>query len=357
MKKRKRKQNNRNFSSKTASHANVLGYSAREILHFALFLLIAALVASYFTHTKSILTRQDPTFSLNLLVNGDAPTPFQYRYLVPWLMKKTMIFIQLSSLRKMITVKEVIQFFEILPTFLLLVGFRYYLSFFIKQAEACSVLAFSILIPLSSNYMLARMIDVPMSGNFYMPLYFPYDIPSVMFFTFGLILIYKRKWVPYYLLFALATFNRETTCFLTMVYALVAYGRDKNSTIAVHIAVQAAIWLAIKLYLKALFAANTGTAFDINIFKSFIYFTEPYFYKQMLSNLAGIWLIVALFYGRIEDRFLRRSVIVAIPFYAGMMFVGNLYELRIFAELAPVLTPAAIVIIKDLLTEEEFNEG
>lgn len=330
------------------------GLNRRKIIHIFLFMLVAALVAWYFAQTRMLLAREDSKVTLQALIDGNSSTPFQYRYLVPWLMKKIL---QGTFLNNIITGKNAALFFDAMFTFFLLLGFRYYLSFFIRQAKACYVLAFSILIPLACNYIVTLMVDIPLSGVFYKPLYFPYDIPAVMFITFGLILIHKRNWTLYYLLFVLATLNRETSCFLTVIYALVAYGRDKNSTIAVHVAAQAAIWISIKMYLKILFAANTGTVFDLTIIKSLIYMTEPYYYKQMLSNLAGTWLIVALFYGRIKDRFLRRSVIVAIPFYVGMMFVGNLYELRIFAELAPVLTPAAIVIIKGLLTEEEFDEG
>src|SRR5467141_3903723 len=111
--------------------------------------------------------------SPSALAAGVASTPYQYRVLVPWIVRAA---VEMHLIRPE---SEMAMF----------VGLQ--------------VVALSVYAILPFNY-------------FNLP-YYPYDVPSVVFFTLGLILIHDRNWVWFYPLFGIATLNRETSIFLTVV--------------------------------------------------------------------------------------------------------------------------------------------
>jgi hypothetical protein len=67
------------------------------------------------------------------------------------------------------------------------------------------------------------------------------------------------------------------------------------------------------------------------------------------SSMGFLWIPVLFYYRRIKNEFLQRSLWVVFPLFAGMMFVGNIYELRIFGELLPIFLAAFFLILFDLL--------
>ena len=61
----------------------------------------------------------------------------------------------------------------------------------------------------------------PVNYNFY----YIWDIPAAVFFTLGLYLIYRNKTLLFLAVYALASLNRETFAFLTVVYLLANWHR------------------------------------------------------------------------------------------------------------------------------------
>jgi hypothetical protein len=73
----------------------------------------------------------------------------------------------------------------------------------------------------------------------------------------------------------------------------------------------------------------------------------------MFFSIFGFtWIPVLFYHHRIRHDFVKRSLIVTIPFFIGMMFVSNIYELRVFGELIPLFTTAFILILESLLIGE-----
>jgi hypothetical protein len=206
--------------------------------------------------------------------------------------------------------------------------------------------------------------DTPVNFPFNLPIflyfpkyvvpYYPYDTPSMVFFTLGLILIYRRKWVPYYLLFAVATLNRETTCFLTLIYLFAAYGKDKKSTIALHCAAQFVIWVSLKYLLYLKYSGNPQ-AIEFGINYNIGVLTDPSTYFYVFSNMGYIWLPTLLLYRCIEDDFVRRSLLVLIPFAIATFITAKFTELRGFGEMIPVVLAAFVLEMKVLF--EKSGEG
>jgi hypothetical protein len=146
----------------------------------------------------------------------------------------------------------------------------------------------------------------------------------MMFFTLGMILVYKKRWLPYYLFFAIATFNRETTCFLTFIYMFTAFGKERNRTIALHCGVQLVIWMAIKYSLYLIYAPNAGQPFQGGVTVNMHIFTMPSYYFFILSNMGFLWIPTLLFWRRVEDDYVKRLLFVIVPFLLGNFLMGSL---------------------------------
>src|SRR5262249_45588550 len=106
------------------------------------------------------------------LAAGVASTPHQYRALVPWMVRGAMA----AGLVKPDVPLDGFMAIEVVAFVLLAFAFRRYLSLFITDRVLASAMALSLYAVLPFNYY---------NGSFY-----PYDIPSVLFFTVGLFLIH-----------------------------------------------------------------------------------------------------------------------------------------------------------------------
>src|SRR5206468_2339407 len=135
-------------------------------------------------------------------------------------------------------------------------AFRRYLSLFVvdpSDARLVSVMALTIYAVLPFNYFNAP--------------YYPYDVPSVLFFTVGLLLIHGGGWIWYYPLFVLATFNRETSIFLVVAAVLAWFDRYSRGRLALLAGSQLAIWIAIKSLLWFLYRHNRWLGYGLYQFQ------------------------------------------------------------------------------------------
>jgi hypothetical protein len=143
-----------------------------------------------------------------------------------------------------------------------------------------------ILTPISWNYIIINGV-IDGAG-----LYYCYDIPSLTFFSIGLILFIKRKWGWFYVAFVLATLDRESSCFISIggFLLLVKFSNfnsksflTENKILLLHNSIQAAIWVSIKILLHHIFKSNPREFFE-----------EPHSIIQFLtvsemSKLIGRW--------------------------------------------------------------------
>jgi hypothetical protein len=283
------------------------------------------------------------------ITNHVGHKPWQYRILIPGMAN----FFHGLGLPFVNTLWGWGRVMELMFLCLSVVAFRGYLNLFVKNRSVASLMSFSLFFILPFQYFFPR----PYYANYW------YDTPSIFFFTLGLTLLYQRKWAFYYVLFAVATLNRETTCFLTVIYLFTAIGRERIVTIGAHCAAQFIIWMAIKTVLAQVFVGNSGAdGFEwydgtglTHYADNLRFFMSPMNYPAFFSNFGFLWIPVLLYYKRIPNEFVRRSLWVIIPFFAGMFLVANIYELRLFVELVPlVLTPFFLIVI-DLLKTSGRN--
>jgi len=302
-----------------------------------MFLVAISLLSLYFTNIHFILCQEAKRASLSLLLDNSADVTAQYRVLIPWIVN-FLIKLKLPFLASPVRLFKTIEF---LSTFFLFVAFRSYISLFIKSTL------------LSSLFSLTLFIILPYQYIFYSwslgAIYYPYDIPSVLFFTLGLILIYKKNWPIYFPVFIIATFNRETTIFLTFIYFVTTIKKNNMIPVLFHCISQLIIWIFIKKYLAVLYAGNPGPGFFMNFFfVNWAAITNPVNAVRVASSFGFIWIMVLYDFKLITDEFVKRSLIVVIPFLLGMFIVGNVIELRIYGELIPVILSAFLLIVNNL---------
>ena len=123
----------------------------------------------------------------------------------------------------------------------------------------------------------------------------------------------------------------------------------------------AAVWLAIKVALGYLFAANPGGALEwhlaknLDVLRGVVAFADvmhtpllapmahaiPWCWLQFLAALNFVWVLVPVRW-RAKDPFLR-TLALLIPLHLGLMVLfGNLVERRIYLDVLPVVLPLAL---------------
>jgi hypothetical protein len=267
--------------------------------------------------------------TLEALANFKAATPFQYRILVPYM-------VHIAHQIVPINVKHLYLVIILFFTLLLLIAFRRFMLQFLtkKYAGLCSLI---LLYPLFWNYCATRTYI------------YPSDIPAVFFFVLGIFFIYREKWIPYYLVFIVGSFNRETICFLTFAYLFTTFGKHGIKKMALHTTAQLAIWLLIRKLLAELFFSGYGARIfearqSMKLFLRSILNPSPYG-MLFLFSFGFIWLLIPLAWKK-QPAYFKRLLLVLIPFFIGMAIVGDLTETRIYSELIPILTAPAIYGLK-----------
>lgn len=271
------------------------------------------------------------------LATGVGSTPYQYRALVPWVVGA------LHTVHPLERETIAIVFAAVTTSSLVLLSLvlRRFVALFVPDPSVASVAALSVYAVLPLIY-------------FERP-FFPYDIPSVLFFTVGLILIHQRNWLWYYPLFLIATLNRETSLFLTVTFLFALFDRLRPRTLALMTASQLGIWIAVQMALWTAYRDNPWLGY--NIYRPQVQvnletlLTWPVRSLLILLTWTALCFCAATWQRRIDNVFLRRAL-RTVPVFVAVMFVaGFLLELRIYGEVVPIVLTSAWVLILDLIRQ------
>lgn len=296
-----------------------------------MFTLATVIFSFLFVYFRFSFTRYYVQATPEMLTNGTAFVPFQYRALIPLLVHGL---VELFPNTRFMSLYQV---FEFIATVGLCFAFRHYLSFFLPNPLLSSSFALSLFYSLPFNFL---------NGSWY-----PSDIPSVLFFTLGLVLLYRQNWRWYYPLFIVATVNRETTLFLTLLYVAVSFGKVSSRELMGHVVVQFCIWIAIKALLYELYLNNPRLGyglFQIQLLGNMIRVKHPYKVFLFLTNWGLIWLPLVMGHSMIRPDFVRRSLLVPIVQIALLSIVGVLTEMRIYGEMIPVVLTAFVLVMYEV---------
>ena len=283
--------------------------------------------------------------TLEMLTAGTATTPFQYRALVPFVVSRAVAAVGTTASGLWVAYGLV----EVGAAFAVWVATRAFLSTFLERREAASVGALVVFLPLALN------LASPVRHNSF---FFPWDTLSVAVFAAGLYLLRARRWRAYYVLFALGTFNRETTCFLTLALVLSEWGRMPTRVLVSHATAQFAIWVAVKAGLAVLYAGNPTLQEDSPAGLFVIPFlmnlgtlsTIPGLLR-LSTAMGGLWLVPLLLASRTAAPDLSRLFRMVPVFLVGMFLVGELLEVRIYSELIPLVTVALLLALRNVVRD------
>ena len=302
---------------------------------------MAAFLSWFITGERFEKSHEFEFATLEKLTQFTADRPFQYRLLIPAIGNLTEKII--LNMNEMFELKS----FYFLTDFVSLLAVWYLFSVFIfltvspdKVYSCC----------------LSLGIYLPIYLAFLAPGYnvlYPFDLSQIAFFTGGLILIFRERFLALVILFIFSTLNRETSLFLIIIFILTNYKRDAERIFYFRLFLLSAIWLMEKIILYAM-VKGSGDVFlwkvseNIHLFNNLkgIEYLGMYFYINIFL------LPVIVFWRRIKNEFIRRTVFVMLPFYLTMFLVGIIFEYRIHAEMIPVSYAAFLSI---LIKKKKYN--
>jgi len=194
---------------------------------------------------------------------------------------------------------------------------------------------------------------VPLLALLVLPVFFKtgthflYDFPTLFFFTFLLLLLYRRKWRVFYPILVLATINKETTILIPLVMFVYYRNRMERHALLRHIAIQIVLITAIKCGLAVMCWNNPGDSVEIHLWYNMQKYLVPCDIKCMICNVV---VFVSIFYRfTTKHLYLRCASIIMIPLLFFYFVSGMRGEIRVFYEAYPVLLLLGFHTLADLV--------
>lgn len=164
---------------------------------------------------------------------------------------------------------------------------------------------------------------------------FLYDFPLLLFYTLGLIFIYKQDWKTFLIIFLIGCFNKETTILLTLIFYIFYRNKLQKDLFVKLLIAQLGIFIIAKVLLYAAFINNPGTFVEFHLVDHNLRLLTGYKLPFVVSILG---MILFVFYKWNEKPlFLKHSLIPLIPLFILTLFLGYVDELRDYYEVYPVI--------------------
>jgi hypothetical protein len=305
---------------------------------------VAATVFAVFIQFSGI--NLNPAARFSDMVYGEAARPFVYRVLMPAGIR--IIASAIPPQTKAATngriednhlVQEVLSRFNTQP------------EYAVESLIALALLYLSLLgFVLALRYLLTGVFQaptaftdlVPLLGALGLVLFFThgylYDFSTLLLFTLGLGLMVRANWRAYLPVFVLACLNKETAILLTLVFAVHFYRNPRidRARFARILAIQIAIYVAIRLLLMWTFRNNTGSLVEFHLHRHWSVYRR-YPLLAIASMLLCILVAFLMFHKwREKPYFLLHGTLIIIPLFALHMLWGWPYEFRVFYEVYPI---------------------
>jgi hypothetical protein len=194
---------------------------------------------------------------------------------------------------------------------------------------------------------------------------YPYDLPSMFFFTLALLLAMQRRYILLCLLMPLATLNRETTFFLIPAVALMSASEARNKTGPEAKTLWArglatVLWLSVCWYLVTRWELKhfpgVGSEKFSHIAVNLSALKHPLLLDHVLAALGFLWVLL-LFKGRTIPDLRLRALLWLYPIWAAVMvYYGILSEIRIYGELVPLCSVMSLILFEEMYSIGEINE-
>lgn len=161
-----------------------------------------------------------------------------------------------------------------------------------------------------------------------------YDLPNLFLCTLALYLIGTHKLAGYLVVFVLAIINKETAILLIVPSVLLFWEIERPSLVKVcaGILAQIAVYLAVRMPINAMYQANPGVAFEINL-DEHLYVLANHPVLWGVSVLIGLGLIALIFWRwREKPALAMLGVLPGLPLIGLFIISGFPFEIRVFYE-------------------------
>jgi hypothetical protein len=295
------------------------------------------------------LQNSQPFLNLNEYVQGKAPLPYQYRVLMAWVLREGLRVASLAAVSDHFPapLRDPRQLILFVTSWFSLFG-----SVLLTRASL------SLLTDNESYSRWASLLVVYMA-YFQFPLVsgldflLPYDLPSLFFFCGCLYCVISGRMPFFYLFFVLGTINRETICMATLFLLIWRWpeSKDRRQIVGLsgHVLAQAAIWIAIKLYLQHRFSDNIAETAGASLYYKLSYnlhaIVKPQQWPVLLSVFGFTLPFVLVWRKWMKNPAMEREIYLLPAWFAVMMMVGVIIEIRIFSELISYMALAMGLIV------------
>jgi hypothetical protein len=182
----------------------------------------------------------------------------------------------------------------------------------------------------------------PIGGLLVLPVFFRYcnyiyDPCTLLLFTAGIASIARRRAILFYVVFVLATLNKETSILLAGLFLMRDLKVVRNSSLAGHVLLQVSLWLAVRALIMVVFRGNPGSFLEVHLVHNLGLIFDP----KKLLYFGGVISVFTVLIGSGwagKPVFLRRGLLVTmIPLVFLALFLGYVDELRGYYETFPFL--------------------
>jgi hypothetical protein len=193
----------------------------------------------------------------------------------------------------------------------------------------------------------------PLGGLIILPLFFRYysyiyDPCTLLLAALAVGFIVARKRTAFYLIFVLATLNKETSILLTALFFLQEYKTTNKSKLFSHVLIQVSLWIVIRAALVFVFRNNEGSLFEFHLLRNLGLIVRP------LKLIYFIWVSVVFFIliryqWKQKPSFLRTGLLITLtPLVILALFFGLVDEFRDYYEAFPFLFLLTLPTIVDI---------
>lgn len=194
-------------------------------------------------------------------------------------------------------------------------------------------------VPQAYMFSVLGLVGLPVCFKYYS---YIYDFPTLLLSSACILMLARRQWKWYFVLFGLACLNKETTVLLIAVFALY-YAKCPSSERRTYwrfIVIQSFIFLIIRGGITWIFRGNPGGSIEFHLINPNLrILMKPW----SVETLAAWGLLATLFFRHYTSRplLLRIAAAMLIPLLGLCVFFGNLDELRDYYE---VYVPISLLI-------------
>ena len=201
--------------------------------------------------------------------------------------------------------------------------------------------AFSVLLMAYFNYILTSEVRTQTA----------FDVPQVAFFAVCFAALLMRRYLLFVVVFAVATLNRESTCFLIPVAGLLAINDQEQpkhpAKVLTGLLILCGIWMPLR-YFTLHFFSDATHLFDLHWRLNVRTLVNPLHWATLMSVFAFFWIPYVAYFDRIRHRGLQWCAVL-FPFWAILMFlVGDLLEIRIHGEWTAYVALCLLLIVADV---------